>query len=280
MSTEAPVKKKRGRKPKNFIKNLNRQPIKEFNSEEEPLITHLKLSSKDLPVDTNNTDDDIFFKPDGYINIVKEKKKEVIKEEKIHNKNEDKEIEIILNQINELQKKLEQKTINKKFKITKTEYNKETKCWWCKNCFNNDSVVLPHTHMNNTFYCFGHFCSYNCALAYNFDLKDESIWKRKSLLYLLYFKTYNKLVDIKPALDWKMLEEFGGTLTLNELRMGSIVNDVDYYLLKPPMETRYSTIEIVRNKNNQHSDELKFKRLNPKKNEKNLINSGFIKYKS
>ena len=286
MSTEAPVKKKRGRKPKNYIKSLNKQPIKDFNSEEEPLITHLKISSKDSDIIDTSKDDDIFFKPDGYIkNLNKENKKNQeikIEKEEINNLTEEdnEEIKLILNKINDLTKQLENLSINKKFKITKTKYNKNTKCWWCKNCFENDSVVLPHTHINNTFVCFGNFCSYNCALAYNFDLNDENIWRRKSLLYLLYFKTYNKMVDIKPALDWKMLEEYGGTLTLNELRMGSIVNDIDYYLLKPPIETRYSTIEIIRNKSINNTNELKYKRLNPKKNEKNLINSGFIKYKS
>lgn len=284
--SETPIKKKRGRKPKNFIKNINKQPVREFNSEEEPLITHLKLSSKDLEnTNINTVDDDIFFKPDNYINILKKEVKNEINNNidndfKQLSEENDKEIEEILNKINKLTKELENKTMNMKFKITKTDYNNETKCWWCKNCFDNDAVVLPHTYINKTFNCFGNFCSYNCALAYSFDLNDENIWRRKSLLYLLYFKTYNKMVNIKPALDWKMLEEYGGSLTLNELRMGSLVNDVDYYLLKPPIETRYSTIEIIRNKGNQNTNDYKYKRLNPKKNEKNLINSGFIKYKS
>ena len=44
-------------------------------------------------------------------------------------------------------------------------------------------------------------------MSYNIDLNDEKVWKRNSLLNLLYRQTYKSNDDeILPAPSWKILK--------------------------------------------------------------------------
>jgi len=125
----------------------------------------------------------------------------------------------------------------------KLNFNKNTKCWWCKYLFDTIPVQLPENYYNNTFYCIGHFCSYNCCKSYNLDLNDNFIYKRESLLNLLYYMTYSKYTDIKASPHWITLEDYGGILTINQFRENSITNTQDFLILHPPLITRQMQIE-------------------------------------
>jgi len=104
-------------------------------------------------------------------------------------------------------------------------------------------VQLPEDYYNNTFYCIGHFCSFNCTKSYNLDLNDLLLWKRESLLNLLYYLTYSEYKYIEPSPHWLILEEFGGILSIDDFRHNSIVNVKDYLILHPPLISRQIQIE-------------------------------------
>jgi hypothetical protein len=136
--------------------------------------------------------------------------------------------------------------INNVNKITThtLNFNKNTKCWWCKNIFDTPPVELPEYYYNDTFYCIGNFCSFNCAKSYNLENADVTIiYKRESLLNLLYYQTYSEYKEILAAPHWLTLKEYGGTLTINELRNNSLVNNKEYLVLHPPLISRQMQIE-------------------------------------
>lgn len=293
-------KSKRGRKPK--IK-VSEPPMikKEINSDEEPLISHLNISLKDIL--DNNSENSSPLEEDS-IMTASESDSIFIKNEtkptNFHNSDdltnvsenyELTDVEKIENEILKLKFKLHKLTRNNKIQVNKLNFNKDTKCWWCKNCFDTPAVGIPQIYFEDKFYCFGNFCSYNCALSYNLN-EGDNVWKRASLLNLLYYKTYDSSVKIKPAPDWKSLKEFGGNLEIEEFRKNSIVNTSEYTLLHPPLETRLSTFEKIYKTNEskkndsvyqrllEDSDELVLKRSKPLKSSQfGLSETGFIKKK-
>ena len=212
------VLKKRGRKPKN--KKVEVDVIKsDTDTEKDIIISHLPISLNEL----NNDPKDIFLKSD-YI----ESKMEALSETDIKFKNG-----IIINKIN----------------VYNVEIEQNTKCWWCKNSFNTVSVNLPEQYFEETFYCIGHFCSYNCAKAYNIDLNDSFIWKRENLLNLMYYLTYNEIKIISSAPSWLILKDFGGCMDIQNFRKNFETNTNDYLLLHPPLISRQLQIEESYTKN-------------------------------
>lgn len=210
------IVKKRGRKPKNFNINIkNIQNEENINTEDEKIILHLLLNPNEI-IDSNDITNNLFIKSER--NIVEESETTDIYNS-INN----------LNYINNNVSKIITHILN---------FNKNTKCWWCKNVFNTPAINLPENYYNNTFYCIGNFCSYNCAKSYNIDINDFITYKRNSLLNLLYFMTYLKYTEIKMAPHWLTLEEYGGILTIEKFRENFISNTNNYLLLHPPLISR------------------------------------------
>ena len=248
------VLKKRGRKPKNkcIEKNENEVPI---NSEEEPIIVHLPISMDDI---VNDSNDNIFIKNEKELTINKNIKTKEINEDQLLKKLKETEKTFMFT-----------KNINK-INVHNIKFKPESKCLWCKNSFTTPSIELPEDYFNNTFFCIGNFCSWNCAKTYNIDANDSSTWKRESLLNLMYFKTYGEFKDINPAPSWLLLDEFGGHLNIEEFRNLFIFNNKDYLLLHPPLITRQLQIEeSYKKSNNQnmasntYDGELVLKRTKP-----------------
>lgn len=292
MSDVDKIPKKRGRKPKNNQSIPIIQPIKKnLNSDEEPLITHLSINLNDITnIDTTNVcdSDSIFIKQEFNIN----------NNSNINNEETNTETNIELNELDKLEKEII-KLKYKIFKLTRKEtidvtnsnFKKNTKCWWCKHTFETPSVSLPESYFNNKFLCIGNFCSYNCAMSYNIDMNDN-VSKKTSLLNLLYYMTYGLEEKIKIAPDWRMLEDYGGNLSIDKFRKSSLVNNCDYTLLHPPLETRVHKFEKnyklqTSLKSNslyqqllEDTDELILKRSNPiKSNQYSLDKTMFIKKK-
>jgi len=214
------IKKKRGRKPKNIINKIDNIINSEDNknTEDENIILHLPISINNINNSNNNT----------LINI--ESLNESTNEKYINDS------EYISSAINI------NSNINK-INIHILNFNKNTKCWWCKYNFEYDAVQLPEDYYNDTFYCIGNFCSFNCVKSYNLDLNDTLIWKRESLINLLYYRTYSKYIKISPAPHWLTLTDYGGKLSINEFRMNFHNNSKDYTILHPPLISRQMQIE-------------------------------------
>lgn len=220
------IKKKRGRKPKNFntIKpELNTVNDVNINSDEEKIIFHLPITMNDI-INHDTTADMSFF-------IKTEKDQKNIQQSKT---TDESEINTII-----------QPTINTINKITTyaLKFTKNTKCWWCKNIFDSPSIQLPEDYYNETFYCIGYFCGFSCAKTYNIDLNDSLTSKRESLLNLLYYLTYGEYKEINLAPHWLTLDEYGGTLSIINFRENSIINTKEYLILHPPLISRQMQIE-------------------------------------
>jgi hypothetical protein len=295
--SQQPILKKRGRKPKSLVTNIKKsEPI---DSDKEQIIVHLPISIEDIINNNgNNYDDetdDIFIKSDKdftkfsvvatvptlgsqVVNIVNTNK-ELININEIKENSELREIKNIkdikdIKEINEFNTKLNSENKLTTFKninqinVYNINFNIKTKCLWCKHSFDTPSVQLPEDYYNDTFYCTGNFCSWNCMKSYNIDINDSNTWKRESLMHLMYYKTYGTMKEIVNAPSWLLLEDFGGILTINKFRELFIMNTTDYLVLHPPLITRQLQIEESYKKNNNTSSntfdgELVLKRSKP-----------------
>lgn len=209
---------KRGRKPKNRIIPILK--IEQTNTDM-PIIAHLPISYSEIMGDDM---DEIFIRPSLHSN--------------------DKEIKILKNKIDELNEKLKKYEKVNKPSIHQLINNK-SKCWWCKHSYTTPNIELPEHYYNDTFYSSGFFCSYNCACAFNIDINDENVSKRNSLLNYLYKKTYNITIDIIPAASWKILKDFGGSISIDDFRDNFTYNTMNYLYIKPPSISRISYVEKV-----------------------------------
>jgi hypothetical protein len=267
------IKKKRGRKPKNYHTLPSKaeiiiNPDQDENSEEEKVIFHIPIPideiTQELANGANLTNESHQQSKTLFVNseLVKSPINSDIEEDKPNNLDQlDMSIFITDNpsqsfvddseatdypcvntQSHVSPSQLTRPMVNKI--ITHTlKFTSKTKCWWCKNHFNTPPVQLPDDYYSKTFFCHGHFCSFNCMKSYNLDLNDSLLWKRESLINLLYFMTYSEYKEITPAPHWITLEEYGGTLTLDEFRKNSLINSKEYLVLHPPLISRQMQIE-------------------------------------
>ena len=301
MSETEKLPKKRGRKPKKQ-QSLSTNTIKK-NSEEEPIIAFLDIKSDDLllseSLETNIdvTDDDIFLKnnltnQDNNLIESTESANDMETQKCSSKTTKEEYISVLEDKIFNLKFELHKLNKNADIEINKTDFSKDTKCWWCKNCFDSETVTLPEYYFDEKFFCTGHFCSYNCTHSYNLDINDN-FWKKNSLLHLLYYKTYNNNITITPAPHWTSLKEFGGNLTIKQFRKNSIINTTEYLMLKPPMDSRLNFFEKTYKQDNsifsntmyqkllEDSNDLVIKRSKPiKSSNYSLDKTLFIKKKN
>jgi len=234
--SEIITKKKRGRKPKNYniLPKLDVKLTDEnVNSEDEKIIFHIPITIDEI----NNQDNSLFIKTENEIKNLSNK----FNLQKIKTSEESDSTETLKSSINS-NKLLLNNNVNK-ILIHNLKFNKNTRCWWCRNNFSSSPCELPEDYFNNTFYCIGHFCSYNCMKSYNLDLNDSLSSKRESLMNLLYYQTYSLYKFINPAPHWMCLEEYGGNLSIEDFRKNSLVNSKEYLVLHPPLISRQMQIE-------------------------------------
>ena len=230
--------KKRGRKPKEVIANVKKNIIKE-----EPIILHLPIKG--------NYNNDIYI-PKPFIDMDKfnSKYKNII------NTNDSKEIcikeENVVNKFNELCTEYSNIIIerDKVFPIFLefNEYNKKQTwpdstnidCLWCCHSFDNFPFGIPIKKCEETYHMFGNFCSAECACAYNFDNTNSyEAYERYSLINYLYSEK-GKIKSAGPRLS---LKKFGGQLSILEFRKNNTIYNKNYKLLLPPMISLIPLIE-------------------------------------
>lgn len=129
---------------------------------------------------------------------------------------------------------------DKKIKLDKTNIS----CWWCTYNFDCPPCFIPDRSIENTYYVFGCFCSYNCALAYNIDMKDSKVKTRTALLKTIYRKMFG-YNDLRKAPQRETLKKFGGLLDIDEFRDSTLIDNKKYLMNLPPMTSLIPTIEIV-----------------------------------
>lgn len=116
-------------------------------------------------------------------------------------------------------------------------------CFWCCHSFVNRPVVLPVRDTGEYLQVMGNFCSPECALAYLFDMRQDSHtrWEQLALLNRVYSDVCSG--KIYPAPARSTLKLFGGTLGIKEYRdiIRSHKVRVDIHL--PPMVSILATMD-------------------------------------
>lgn len=108
-------------------------------------------------------------------------------------------------------------------------------CWWCTHNFETLPCFLPDKFIDGTFYVIGCFCSFNCAVSYNFNLNDYKTWERYSLINKMYNMIYKKNDIIHMAPPRETLKKFGGILSIEEFRSNASTCIKEFRLVFPPM---------------------------------------------
>ena len=141
-------------------------------------------------------------------------------------------------------------------------------CWWCCHSFDNIPVFIPTAYNKkiDVFDNYGTFCSFNCALSYNYwDTSSNKFSERESLIYLLFRKTNNinfdNDVEIKYAPRKEVLTKFGGNVDIESFRSDNKVFNMIY----PPMSYIVPEVEEFTFLCNEEDDTLI-----PSKNKKDM----------
>jgi hypothetical protein len=92
-------------------------------------------------------------------------------------------------------------------------------CYWCSHQFNNQPLGCPIEYKTNAYTTDGIFCSFNCCLAHINNNPHNKMYEYSNvLLHQIYFKLFGQDNTIKPASEWRLLEKYGGPLTIEEFR--------------------------------------------------------------
>ena len=98
---------------------------------------------------------------------------------------------------------------------------KKSACFWCTCDFDNPPIFIPRFSLSGTYYCYGCFCSPECATAHLFrePIDTTTKFERYALLNHLYCKIYDYTRNIKPAPDpFHTLDKYYGNLSIQEYR--------------------------------------------------------------
>lgn len=130
----------------------------------------------------------------------------------------------------------------------------EVLCFWCSHSFSNVPVGIPIKLFDGKFYCTGTFCSFSCAAAYNYNVRDgnHDIFERNNLINLMASK-FGVNTPVRCAKPREMLKIFGGDLSINDFRK----NDEKsiYFSNKYPIMAVSERVEEVKDTFNTQSSE-------------------------
>lgn len=124
-------------------------------------------------------------------------------------------------------------------------------CWNDCHTFETTPVGIPHSLVDNTFCCYGNFCSYNCAKRYlcptmeddmsllitmnDLSQKDDLSEKIQLLEMLCHLETDAPMDEpIKPAPCRLTLTTFGGPMSIEEYR-ASFTSNTTFHVFKFPL---------------------------------------------
>lgn len=110
-------------------------------------------------------------------------------------------------------------------------------CWNDHHHFDGKQVMIPMEYENGTYFVFGNFCSFSCALRYLYDkYKYSTVYEElHSLLHMMYMDTHiindcnTKISDLVIAPEISTLCSHGGIYTLQQYReygSNSVICDI------------------------------------------------------
>ena len=204
LEPEVKVPKKRGRKPKGGKIIQKIESHKNVIVPEPNIILHLKCNINNLETNINEEIETYNFDHETQYHNINE------------NKNYDTQQE--QDETSKIWDKLTQLSINLH---TNNITDKRSACFCCTYDFDNPPIYIPKFELNNTYQCYGCFCSPECSVSYLFNehIDISTRVERYSLLNHIYCKIYNYDKNIKPAPNpYYLLEKYNGNLTIQEYR--------------------------------------------------------------
>jgi hypothetical protein len=119
----------------------------------------------------------------------------------------------------------------------------DSACFWCCHTFTNRPVILPIRDTGEYIQVMGNFCCPECAIAYLFDIRQDSHtrWEQLALLYRIYTTTNN--MRFHPAPPRTVLKLFGGNLSIEEYRNMIQSHKVRVDIHLPPMVSILATMD-------------------------------------
>jgi hypothetical protein len=201
--------KKRGRKPKGGKIIENKAIVDDYIPVLHNIILHLKCSTQDIKSTTTNVDIEPFTQSNNHSELVYE------------------------NENVPLCQKL--KILANKLHFNDMNMSK-TNCFWCTCSYDNPSIYIPKSKINDVYQVYGSFCCPECASAYLFQEKidDSTMFERYHLLNYLYGSIYNYTRNFIPAPPpHYLLSKFGGTLTIQEYRATLKSDKINMIVSKP-----------------------------------------------
>lgn len=265
-----PVKKKRGRKPKNqqpdtptevqLPKKRGRKPkggkivspIQETNNNlvfKENVILHLKCKVGNIEKEiVENIDYHNIDSVNSKMNSLQFEtlmQKEGNNQENIDDNQENEEY------VNEIQNTntatqnndiYNKKQVNKKLKelqkvfYSDSLYGKRSACFWCTCEFDNHPFYIPKSRVKTHYHVYGCFCSPECGVAH---LMSEIIdttqkYERYQMMNYIYGSIFDYKQNIKPAPDpHYLLDKFYGNMTISEYRCLLNSHNLIMFIEKP-----------------------------------------------
>lgn len=292
-----PIPKKRGRKPKNILENTDESNIKipkkrgrkpkggkiietskildNIKVPEPNIILHLKCRMVDINKNTSNYNIETFqFEQNKIENVAYH----VIKNNYQNNDSTYSEDET--DNMSHIWKKLKELAINLH---TNNITDKKSACFWCTCEFDNPPIYIPKYELNNSYHCYGCFCSPECATAYLFkeQLDTSMRFERYHLINHLYCKIYNYEKNVKPAPNpYYMLNKYYGNLTIQEyrrlLKNERLLLVIDKPLTRTLPELHEDNDEfILNNKSIPSANKFKLKRTHQKQSKCDVLSETF-----
>lgn len=116
-------------------------------------------------------------------------------------------------------------------------------CFWCCYTFTNRPVVLPMRDTGEHLQVTGNFCSPECACSYLFDMRQDSHtrWEQLALLYRVYGEACQGKIQPAPARN--TLKLFGGSLSITDYRNLIRSHKVRIDIHLPPMVSILATMD-------------------------------------
>ncbi len=101
----------------------------------------------------------------------------------------------------------------------KKDVNCNIHCWYCNHSIDKPCGI-PVKLEGNKFHVKGFFCSFNCALSYNYESNEMEnvIQEREALIRMMHKTCIPAGGSLKYAPPKESLKIFGGTLSIDEFR--------------------------------------------------------------
>ena len=246
IENEVHVPKKRGRKPKGGKIVVPVQPTNTNVSFKENVILHLKCKLNKIE---KSIEDSIDY---HNINSVNSKMtslqfenlnfkgtNEIVSNSEYNN-------EEVLNETQETSENTSEiiykKQINKKLKeVQKLFYNdslygKRSACFWCSCDFDNHPIQIPKSKVKSNYHVYGCFCSPECGVSYlmNELIDTSQKYERYQMMNYIYGSIFEYKDNIKPAPDpHYLLDKFYGNMNISEYRALLKSHNLIMFIEKP-----------------------------------------------